>query len=89
LTLKSSTGNITLARIQNKSTTASSIASTATKPTITRIVKLSVPTAGQGAKTQIVKAVQAVGQGISTSSNQPKIIKVTPEQFAALKAGII
>ena len=51
---------------------------------ITRIVKLSVPTAGQGSKTQIVRAV---GQGISTSSNPPKIIKVTPEQFAALKAG--
>jgi hypothetical protein len=39
-----------------------------------------------GIKTQTLKLAPA-GVGQSTSSNAPKIIKVTPEQFAALKAG--
>jgi len=39
-----------------------------------------------GLKTQTLKLAPA-GVGQSTSSNAPKIIKVTPEQFAALKAG--
>jgi hypothetical protein len=54
------------------------------KPTITRIVRLNTSgMSGTGLKTQTLKLAPS-GQA---TSNAPKIIKVTPEQFAALKAG--
>ncbi len=57
------------------------------KPTITRIVRLNTTGMGPGGlKTQTLKLAPA-GVGQTTSTNAPKIIKVTPEQFAALKAG--
>lgn len=57
------------------------------KPTITRIVRLNT----SGMKSQTLKLAPAGSSATSIatsgSGNGPKIIKVTPEQFAALKAG--
>jgi hypothetical protein len=60
------------------------------KPTITRIVRLNSSGMGAaGVKTQTLKlSTPGSSAGNSSASgNTPKIIKVTPEQFAALKAG--
>ena len=53
------------------------------KPTITRIVRLNT----SGIKTQTLKLTPSGSTTTTSGSNAPKIIKVTPEQFAALKAG--
>ena len=71
--------------------TKSALATTTTslnrKPTITRIVRLNT----SGMKSQTLKLAPAGSSATSVvgsaTGNGPKIIKVTPEQFAALKAG--
>ena len=67
-------------------TTRAPVVASQSKPTITRIVRLN--SAGQGAKAPAFKIVPASSQALSTTSSKgPKIIKVTPEQFEALKSG--
>ena len=67
-------------------TTRAPVVASQSKPTITRIVRLN--SAGQGAQAPAFKIVPASSQALSTTSSKgPKIIKVTPEQFEALKSG--
>ena len=79
-------GKLALGISHNKASTLANTSSAMNrKTTITRIVRLNTSgMSGTGLKTQTLKLAPA---GSQTTSNAPKIIKVTPEQFAALKAG--
>jgi hypothetical protein len=84
-------GKLALSGISNVGKTVSTMATTSAmkgKPMFTRIVRLNasgMSNVGQAVKTQTLRLATS-GQ-ISSTANAPKIIKVTPEQFAALKAG--
>jgi hypothetical protein len=83
-------GKLALGLANNAKQTTMTLSNSALnrKPTITRIVRLNTSGMSSGMKTQTLKLAPA-GSTTTTmsSSNAPKIIKVTPEQFAALKAG--
>jgi hypothetical protein len=78
----------TLKISQTSATASTSIAVAPLKQPITRIVRLNAAGVNQGTKAPTLKILSAGSQTLSTTSGGPKIIKVTPEQFEALKSGI-
>jgi hypothetical protein len=80
-------GKFVIGKSNTNQTTVTSMPTVNRKPTITRIVRLNPTGKGpNGSTTQTLKLTPA-GVGQVSSTNAPKIIKVTAEQFAALKAG--